>query len=151
MITLDAIIAPTVNPKQCDYRQYLFHAIYASNSTMEKIDRHWIKARLSGTPRGTQTRLAEHLGIESNVMSKIMTGVRDLQQDEIPKVLTFFNARIITEDQLTKDRETVLRGARRLNKDGLLLLQKQLDQMLQMPALVQPSENSEQEQPDHES
>lgn len=142
MIEHHAIIAPFVNHVSCDYRPYPRCAISATNRDMQKIDRHWIKARLAGTPRGTQARLAEHLGITSDMMSKIMIGVRELQQDEIPKALSFFNARIVVDDALARDRETLLRGAEHLNEDGLRLLQKQLNEMLQTPALVRQGESA---------
>lgn len=143
MTTYDAIIAPTVKTESCEYRQYMRNAIPATNCVMETIDRHWIKARLASMPRGTQTRLAEHLGIASNMMSKIMSGERRLQQDEIPKLLSFFNARIVTDDAYQRDREALLRGVGRLNKDGLRLLQKQVNEMLETPALLRPDESSE--------
>ncbi|RMC37517.1 XRE family transcriptional regulator [Paracoccus alkanivorans] len=109
---------------------------------MENIDRHWIKVRLARMGRGAQARLADHLGIDPNKMSKIMSGTREIQQDEIPKVLSFFNARIVTHDNLDQDLETLLRGASKLNSDGKRLLQRQLNELLETPSLVQPSESS---------
>lgn len=118
---------------------------------MEKIDRHWIRIRLDRMPRGSQARLAEHLGIPSNTMSKIMSGIRDIQQDEIPKVLSFFNARIVTSEQHDQNVSLLLRGAARLNDDGLRLLKKQLNEILQTPSLVLPDESLQQDvQPDQD-
>lgn len=112
---------------------------------MTKIDRIWIKTRLAQMERGSQARLAEHLGIANNMMSKIMSGTRALKQDEIPKVLSFFNARIVTDDDVDENIETILRGAGRLNADGLRILQKQLNEMLQTPALLQQPESTQQD------
>ncbi|AZV00177.1 CI-like repressor [Paracoccus phage vB_PbeS_Pben1] len=142
MATNDAIIAPFVNRQSCENRPYHSRAISATSHTMEKIDRHWIRARLAGMPRGTQKRLADHLGIASNMMSKIMSGKRLLQQDEVPKVLSFFNARIIADEGIARDREVLLRGVDQLNSDGLRLLQRQLDEMLQTPSLVERDEST---------
>lgn len=110
---------------------------------MDMIDRHWIKARLAKMERGTQKRLAEHMGIPGSTLSKIMSGVRELQQNEIPKVLDFFNARVVTEDELADDVLTILRGINRLNEDGRRILQTHLSEMLRTPALLQPPESNE--------
>lgn len=56
---------------------------------MEPIDRFWIIARLTKT-RGEKTRLAKALGIGPDMVTKILSGDRKLQQDEIPKVVSFF-------------------------------------------------------------
>ncbi|MDP0929030.1 helix-turn-helix transcriptional regulator [Paracoccus onubensis] len=138
----DAIIAPNVNQKCFDNRKYTAGAKSATNPAMEKIDRNWIKARLIKMGRGSQARLAEHLGISTNKMSKIMSGTREIQQDEIPKVLSFFNARIVTADDYDQSLEEILRGASRLNNDGKRLLRRQLKEILQTPSLVQPSEGT---------
>lgn len=95
--------------------------------------------------RGAQARLAEHLGIANNMMSKIMSGTRALKQDEIPKVLSFFNARIVTDDDVDENVAAILRSAGKLNADGLRILQKQLNEMLQTPSLVQPDESTGQD------
>lgn len=151
MTPKDAIIAPNVKRYCFDFRRYTVSAKSATKSVMEKIDRHWIKARLANMERGSQARLAEHLGISPNKMSKVMSGTRDIQQDEIPKVLSFFNARIVTDDQLDRSLEELLRGAGRLNSDGKRLLQKQLNELLETPSLVQPSESTPQDgSPDSE-
>ena len=146
MLPFDAIIAQSVKMEVCDYRQYPFGVFSATNQRMEKIDRHWIKARLAQMPRGSQSRLAEHLGLPPNVLSKVMSGKRDIQQDELPKLLSFFNARIVAADDASRDLELLLSRAARLNEDGLRLLQKQLDEMLQVPSLSRPAGNNEQDQ-----
>ena len=53
------------------------------------IDSDWIKARLDGT-HGEKARLADAIGISRDKMSKVLNGTRDVQPDEIPKVLRFF-------------------------------------------------------------
>lgn len=110
---------------------------------MDMIDRHWIKARLAKMERGTQKRLAEHMGIPGTTLSKIMSGVRDLQQNEIPKVLDFFNAKVVSGEGLEDDILTILHGINRLNEDGRRILQTHLSEMLRTPALLQPSESTE--------
>jgi len=142
MTPIDAIIAPYVKRQECEFRQYRFVSIFATNRGMDTIDRDWIKERLDKMPRGSQARLARHMGIQTNTLSKIMSGKRTLQQDEIPKVLTFFNARIVTEEEVGKDLQTVISKASRLNSDGLRLLQNQLNEMLRTPSLVLPAESS---------
>lgn len=117
---------------------------FPQHGGMTKIDRTWIKMRLAQMERGSQARLAEHLGIANNMMSKIMSGTRALKQDEIPKVLSFFNARIVTDDDIDQNVEDILRAAGRLNADGLRILQKQLNEMLQTPSLVQQPESTQQ-------
>jgi transcriptional regulator with XRE-family HTH domain len=102
---------------------------------MDKIDRDWIRKRLQEMPRGSQKRLAEHLGIPDNMMSKIMSGVRSLQQDEIPKVLSFFNARIVIDRDPSPDQQYLLEEAQKLNDDGLRLLKAHLKHLLEVDAL----------------
>lgn len=142
-----AIIAPMVKAKRCDIRHYSLGAKYATFSTMPHsltpIDKNWIKERLATRGRGAQARLAEHLGLQPNVMSKIMNGTRALQQDEVPKVLEFFNARIVIDDTKEGAIEQLLRDAGRLNSEGLQLLRSQLNGILQTPALLQSHGSSE--------
>lgn len=57
---------------------------------MDVIDGKWIKARLSGK-RGAQARLAEHMGISPDQMTKILRGIRRVQPEEIPRVISFFD------------------------------------------------------------
>lgn len=71
------------------------------------IDRFWIRERLEGAPRGTRNNLAQHLGIDPNKLTKILNGTREVQQDEVPKLLSFFNARIITDNDLLEGLEPI--------------------------------------------
>lgn len=57
---------------------------------MDVIDGKWIKTRLSGK-RGEQARLAEHIGVSADQMAKILSGVRRVQPEEIPRVVSFFD------------------------------------------------------------
>jgi hypothetical protein len=57
---------------------------------MDVIDGKWIEARLSGK-RGEQARLAEHMGISPHQMTKILRGIRRVQPEEIPRVISFFD------------------------------------------------------------
>lgn len=54
--------------------------------------REWLEELLKGTPRGTKARLAEHLNLSSDVVSKVLSGVRDITADEMRKVSGFFGA-----------------------------------------------------------
>lgn len=56
---------------------------------MEVVDRHWLQARLTGK-RGELARIAEALGIKAPEVSKILSGVRRIQPEEIPKLLRHF-------------------------------------------------------------
>lgn len=140
MIANVANIASKVNPECCDYRPYNMDAISATIPLMSTIDRHWIKSRLGPMGRGAQARLASHMRIRPDQLSKILRGEREIQQDELPRVLSFFNARIV-EDDAEAERAEILKGAALLNNDGLRLLQKQLNEMLQTPALRKPPES----------
>lgn len=57
---------------------------------MDTVDAKWIAARLSGE-RGEKARLARAMGIKPDVLSKIMSGTRQIQANEIPAVLAFFH------------------------------------------------------------
>ncbi len=53
------------------------------------IDKDWIKAKIADR-RGIQTKLAHHVGISPNQMTKVMTGERRIQGDEVLKIIDFF-------------------------------------------------------------
>ena len=54
------------------------------------IDNNWIKEKIDGR-RGLQARLAEFVGIDANKMAKIMTGQRQIQGNEVLKIVEFFD------------------------------------------------------------
>jgi hypothetical protein len=54
--------------------------------------REWLIEMLEGTERGTKSRLAEHVGWSGDRVSKILSGVRDINADELPKIAEFFGA-----------------------------------------------------------
>ncbi len=56
---------------------------------MEKIDRHWIKSRMTGK-WGEASSLARHLGCTSATISKMLSGNRRVQAHEVPLILSFF-------------------------------------------------------------
>ena len=58
---------------------------------MEIIDGKWIKDRLTGQ-RGEKAELARHMGVGSDIITKILSGDRRVQPEEIPKVASFFGA-----------------------------------------------------------
>lgn len=57
---------------------------------MDVIDGKWIAARL-GKDRGAKVALADALGVKPDVVSKILSGTRRVQPEEIPKVLAYFD------------------------------------------------------------
>ena len=67
---------------------------------MDEINASWISARLTGK-RGEKARLAEAMGIPLNNLSKILSGDRKVQAEEIPAVVRFFSK---TMDQSLDDK-----------------------------------------------
>ena len=68
---------------------------------MEIVDAKWLLARMSGK-RGEKARLAEAMGIGADQVAKILTGVRRVQPEEVPKLLAFFNEerQSLSEDEV---------------------------------------------------
>lgn len=64
---------------------------------MAKIDGKWIEGRLEGK-RGAKARLADHLGITADKVSKIVSGVRRLTADETAQVLEFFDGGALVDE-----------------------------------------------------
>ncbi len=93
-----AKVATYVKRERCDFRRYSSDAICATNVRMEVINGAWIKSRLSGV-RGEQAKLARFLGISTDKLSKTLAGGREVQSEEVPKLLEFFNARIVSDDE----------------------------------------------------
>lgn len=60
---------------------------------MDMIDGKWIKARMSGK-RGEQAELARALDITATQVSLMLKGKRQVQPQEVPKLLDFFNEEI---------------------------------------------------------
>lgn len=58
---------------------------------MDVIDSEWIRARLTGE-RGEKAALARHLGVTSDIVTKILKGERKVQASEVPLLVTFFGA-----------------------------------------------------------
>jgi len=56
---------------------------------MEVITADWLKERL-GSERGARVALAEALGVKPDIISKMLSGVRQPQAREIPLILKFF-------------------------------------------------------------
>ncbi|MBN8292847.1 hypothetical protein JI664_12805 [Rhodobacter sp. NTK016B] len=56
---------------------------------MEAIDGKWIVRHLTGR-RGEKAQLARAIGTKPDNISKIISGVRAVQPEEVPKVLEFF-------------------------------------------------------------
>lgn len=68
------------------------------NYVMGNIDAAWIKTKLTGA-RGEKARLAEHLGVPLNVVSKILAGIRKLTPAEADAVKAFFGDPPLTEGE----------------------------------------------------
>ena len=64
---------------------------------MEQITAEWLKSKLAEQPRGARARLAEHMGIDQNKLTKVLSGTRKIQAEEIPSIMEFFN---ITQQQI---------------------------------------------------
>lgn len=60
---------------------------------MEIVDGEWIKRRLTGK-RGEKAALARALGIKPDMVTKILTGERQVQPSELGLLLEFFNETI---------------------------------------------------------
>lgn len=54
--------------------------------------REWLAKKLETARRGTKARLAEHLGLNADVVSKMLSGVRDITAEELRKIAEFFDA-----------------------------------------------------------
>ena len=57
----------------------------------DMIDGNWIRQHLRGE-HGEKQRLAAHLGISPDKLSKVLTGARQLSGAETVATLRFFNA-----------------------------------------------------------
>lgn len=62
---------------------------YAQRDCMDVIDGEWIKKRLS-TKHGEKSRLARHMQVKPEVVTRILNGERQVQAIEIPRVLSYF-------------------------------------------------------------
>lgn len=56
---------------------------------MDVIDGRWIGARLTKR-RGEKKKLADAMGIDLPKLSKVLSGERDVQPHELPRVLAYF-------------------------------------------------------------
>jgi hypothetical protein len=56
---------------------------------MDVIDGEWIKKRLSNK-HGEKSRLARHMQVKPEVVTRILNGERQVQATEIPRVVSFF-------------------------------------------------------------
>lgn len=52
--------------------------------------REWLEKMLENRPRGTKARLSEHIGGGSDVVSKMLSGVRAIAADELPLIAEYF-------------------------------------------------------------
>lgn len=54
--------------------------------------REWLENLVENAPRGTKARLAKHLGLDPTMISKMVSGARDISAEELRGISTFFNA-----------------------------------------------------------
>lgn len=80
---------------------------------MTKIDGIWINSRLTGV-RGEKARLAEAMGIHPNVLSKILSGVRSVNQGEAMAAEAYFSP----PDQTDPLAQSILDRIQLLSPDG---------------------------------
>lgn len=77
------------------------------NARMERLDQitpEWLRDRL-GKDRGRQARFAEAIGVKPDMVSKIMSGVRRLQPNEVTQALRFFGLEAVA---ISRDEEEFL-------------------------------------------
>lgn len=104
---------------------------------MDVINAEWIKARMTGK-RGEQARIAEAMGIDGDKISKVLKGNRQVQPEEIPGLLKYFNETLSgVEDDLLKELEDKIRL---LPKERLPEARQHLEYLL---SLSDPEENPE--------
>lgn len=83
---------------------------------MEPITADWLRQRL-GRDRGKKAMLAEALGLGSDKISKMLSGARKPQAEEIPKILAFFG-----ESQAEVDPELLEAWQQLLPEERVFLL-----------------------------
>ena len=105
---------------------------------MEVIDGKWIKARLTGR-RGEITELANALGISSDKLTKSISGIRNVQPDEVPKLLAFFNDRepLNRKEQLLRRFESLPPAEQEQALDFLEYLKEKSKKQSSLPDLPQ--------------
>lgn len=62
---------------------------FRNNGSMDVVDGKWIEARLTGK-HGELKKLADAIGIEPAKVTKILKGKRNVQPDELPRLLAYF-------------------------------------------------------------
>ena len=68
---------------------------------MDVIDGKWIAERLTGK-HGERAELARFLGVKPDIVTKILSGGRRVQPEEIPLVLEYFKARGLPQEVPTE-------------------------------------------------
>lgn len=63
---------------------------FRNTDTMDVVDGDWIRKRLDGR-HGEKAELARAIGISAQKLSLILSGKRQVQAHEIPKVVDYFN------------------------------------------------------------
>lgn len=92
----------------CDFGKFL---------NMDVVDGKWIKARLTGV-RGEQVRLAECMGINPDKLSKVLSGARQVQPQELPGVYAYFNETLPDDGEVLSDYVVTAQRIRALSEDG---------------------------------
>jgi phage repressor protein C with HTH and peptisase S24 domain len=65
--------------------------LFAAIAKMARMYVEWLRAKLKERGRGSQKRLAEHLGVEQSAITRILNnGGRQIRADELPRMAEFF-------------------------------------------------------------
>lgn len=102
------------------------------------IDGSWISSQLTGR-RGEKADLARSLGVRPDIVSKIISGERSVQPEELPKLLAFFKMKLVPEGSVDDARNEIMTYVEKLNGEGLALLQQQLAVLANTPSLSKKS------------
>ena len=90
---------------------------------MEEINANWLRKRLENN-RGLQAELAKTTGISPDKISKILSGKRRVQANEIPAIAKFFDREPqptnANQDQILKELLSVWSELTQQERDFLL-------------------------------
>lgn len=74
----------------------------------DEINGDWLKAKI-GSRRGVRLKLAKYIGIEPEKVSKITSGHRQIQGDEVLKIKEFFDRKLDSDgDGMNERQETYM-------------------------------------------
>lgn len=120
--------------------------------------REWLEKLLENAPRGTKARLSEHIGGGSDVVSKMLSGVRAIAADELPLIAEYFNTMPPGFEKLGGSSKQVIQGDAEilatlsriegLSENDITIAYGVIrNSLLARRALREPSESRDQPQP----